>query len=182
MKFPAKKITAVLAAAAVIAGSLIAYVSCDNIQNAVSGVPNLDVPYTAEAAVEGENLAFTATIKRFGTGLWEMEITSPDSLRGLKINYNEDKIASVYDGIITETPIDKVSPEAVFLQLFQAADNAANLESPDVSEKDGNYFITGSIPTTGYIIQIDGETKGISGINLEDSGFDAVLTNFALIE
>jgi hypothetical protein len=182
MKFTAKKITAVIAAAAVVAGALIAFVSCDDLKNAVSGVPELDVPYTAEAAIEGENLSLTANIKRLGTGLWEMEITSPESLRGLKINYSEDKIASIYDGIITETPIDKVSPEAIFLQLFQAVDNAANLETPDVSEREGDYFINGQIPATGYEIQIDGETKQIENIALEDSGYNCVITNFALIQ
>jgi hypothetical protein len=182
MKFTAKKITAVIAAAAVIAGTLIAYTSCDNIKNAVSGVPELDIPYTAEAAIEGENLSLTANIKRLGTGLWEMEITSPESLRGLKINYSEDKIASIYDGIITETPIEKVSPEAVFLQVFQAADNAANLETPDVTERDGDFFINGQIPSTDYIIQIDGEAKQIEGISLPDSGYNCVITNFAEIK
>jgi hypothetical protein len=182
MKFTAKRITAVLAAAALIAASLIAYVSCDNIGNAFSGVPELDVPFTAEAAVNGEDLSFTANLKRLGTGLWEMEITSPETLRGLKLNYSEDKIASVYDGIITETPIEKVSPEAVFLQLFQAVDNAANLESPDITEKDGNFLISGNIPASAYIIGINGETKTISDILLSDSGYEAVITNFNIIE
>jgi hypothetical protein len=182
MKFTAKKITAVIAAAAVVAGALFAFVSCDNIKNAVSGVPELDVPYTAEAAIEGENLSFTANIKRLGTGLWEMEITSPESLRGLKINYSEDKIASIYDGIITETPIEKLPSEAVFLQLFQAADNAANLETPDVTEKDGDYFLSGQIPASSYEIQIDGTTKQVEGIALPDSGYNCVITNFALIK
>jgi hypothetical protein len=181
MKFTAKKIYIVIAAAAVILGMLFAYTSCDSFKNAVSGVPELDVPFTAEANIEGENLSLTANIKRLGTGLWEMEITSPETLRGLKINYNEDKIASVYDGIITETPIDKVSPEAVFLQLFQAADNAANLETPDVFEKDGDLFITGQIPVSSYEIQIDGETKLIEGISLPDSGYVCEITNFAAI-
>jgi hypothetical protein len=182
MKFTAKKITAVIAAAAVVAAGLIGFVSCDSLKNAVSGVPELDVPFTAEAAIEGENLSLTANIKRLGTGLWEMEITSPESLRGLKINYSEDKIASIYDGIITETPIEKLSEEAIFLQLFGAVDNAANLETPDVTEADGDYFINGQIPATDYRIQIDGTTKQIEEIALEDTGYNCVITNFAPIQ
>jgi hypothetical protein len=182
MKFTAKKIYIVLAAAAVILATLFAYTSCDSFQNAVSGVPDLDVPFTAEAALTGENLSLTANLKRLGTGMWEMEITSPETLRGLKINYSEDKIASVYDGIITETPIDKISPEAVFLQIFQATDNAANLETPDVSEADGDLFISGDIPVSAYKLQIDGETKTLEGISLPDTGYECVITNFAQIK
>jgi hypothetical protein len=155
---------------------------CEKLKNAVSGVPDLDIPYSAEIEIDGEDLSITANIKRLGTGLWEMEITAPETLRGLKITYDEDKITSVYDGIITETPLDKVSSEAIFLQLFQAADNAANIESPDISQKDDDYFISGSVPASDYIIQIDGETKTIEGISLPDSGLEAVIKNFLPIE
>jgi hypothetical protein len=182
MKDSVKKSLEALVCAALAVFVLYALTGCNLIKNAVAGVPDLDVPYAAEIEIDSEDISITANIKRLGTGLWEMEITSPETLKGLKINYNEEKVTSVYDGIITETPIDKVSADAIFLQLFQAADNAANLESPDISQKDGDYFINGSIPTSDYIIQIDGETKTIEGISLPDSGLEAVIKNLVPIQ
>ncbi|MDR0992049.1 MAG: hypothetical protein LBL87_04010 [Ruminococcus sp.] len=178
MKKSVKKAITALVCAALAIIALYALSGCDKFKNAVSGVPNLDIPYSAEIEIDSEDLSLTANVKRLGTGIWEMEITSPETLKGLKITYDEDKITSVYDGIITETPIDKIPTDSIFLQIFQAADNAANIESPDITEKDGDFFISGSIPASAYTIQIDGETKTIEGISLPDSGLEVVIRSF----
>jgi hypothetical protein len=182
MKDSVKKSIEALVCAVLAVLAVCVLTGCDKFKNAVSGLPDLDIPYSADIEIDSENLSMSASVKRLGTGIWEMEITAPETLKGLKITYNEDKITSVYDGIITETPVEKLPGEAIFLQLFQAADNAANLESPGLTEKNGDFFISGSVPASGYIIQIDGETKTIEGISLPDSGIEAVIKNFTVIE
>lgn len=82
--------------------------------------------------------AFSATVKRLGKGFWEMNITSPDTIAGMKLTSCDGDLSSSLGelsmGVSAENVSDNSPVSALFASLDKIAldlENGAELSSGD---------------------------------------------------
>ena len=112
--------------------------------------PQLDGGYTCKCEItagiippgsdsnEECEFAFSGTVKRLGKGFWEMDITSPDTIAGMKLtSFDGDLSSSLGElsmGVSAENVSDKSPVSALFTALDKIAldlENGAELTSGD---------------------------------------------------
>ena len=112
--------------------------------------PQLDGGYTCKCEVtagiippgsdsnEECEFAFSGTVKRLGKGFWEMDISSPDTIAGMKLTSCDGDLSSSLGelsmGVSAENVSDKSPVSALFAALDKIAldlENGAELTSGD---------------------------------------------------
>lgn len=112
--------------------------------------PQLDGGYTCKCEItagiippgsdsnEECEFAFSGTVKRLGKGFWEMDITAPDTIAGMKLTSCDGDLSSSLGelsmGISAENVSDKSPVSALFTALDKIAldlENGAELTSGD---------------------------------------------------
>lgn len=112
--------------------------------------PQLDGGYTCKCEVtagiippggdsnEESEFAFSGTVKRLGKGFWEMSITSPDTIAGMKLTSCDGDLSSSLGelsmGVSAENVSDNSPVSALFASLDKIAldlENGAELSSGD---------------------------------------------------
>lgn len=107
---------------------------------------------------EKTDFCFNADIKRLGSGFWEMDILSPETVAGMKITAAGDVVTSELGGLSFDSPITDISHNSPFIALFTALDRAAANENTLVSGDDGGWVLSDS----DYTIVFDGSGCPVS--------------------
>lgn len=138
--------------------------------------PQLDGGYTCKCEVtagiippgsdsnEECEFAFSGTVKRLGKGFWEMDITSPDTIAGMKLTSCDGDLSSSLGELSMGVSAENVSDKSPVSALFTALDKIAlDLEN-------------GAELTSG---ENGGWVYGCDGINAVFDG-DGVITSMAV--
>lgn len=119
--------------------SLILFTSCKFFkENIIPRQPKLDQPFsctfelTAFADDRDSKMDVSGDITRYGTGIWEMNITSPDTMKGLNIKYNEGSTTASLGSLTLEIESDKLNEAAMFKRIFDAFDSCAALHDMEL--------------------------------------------------
>lgn len=119
--------------------SIIFFTSCKSIKDTIiPRQPKLDRPFsctfelTAFADDRDSKMDVSGDITRYGTGIWEMNITSPDTMKGLKIKYNEGSTTASLGSLTLEIESGKLNEAAMFKRIFDAFDSCAALHDMEL--------------------------------------------------
>lgn len=159
--------------------SLVLFSSCSSLKNAViARTPDFDGPMTYEfTLVLDDDTTLVGNMSRLGMGFWEMNITSPDTLAGLHISYNDTEVNASMGELKLNIAREKLNDAAVFRLIFDAIDNCAAQTQISLSEsEDGSLIYNGTLPQCGYILAFDSETMLLNGITFPDLNISASLT------
>lgn len=74
---------------------------------------------------EAEEFAFSGNLKRLGSGFWELSITSPDTLAGMKINLSGETVTSSLGELWQESETVDIPDKSPFMIIFRTLDAAA---------------------------------------------------------
>ena len=117
-----------------IAFSIILFTGCKSIKDTIiPRQPKLDQPFsctgewTAFADDRDSKMVVSGDITRYGTGIWEMNIASPDTMKGLNIKYNEGGATASLGSLTLEIESGKLNEAAMFKRIFDAFDSCAAL-------------------------------------------------------
>lgn len=147
--------------------------------------PQLSSAYTAELAVtsyilppdseEEAEFCFGGTVKRLGTGFWELEITSPETIAGMEITSSGDTVDSSLGELSFSLPTESVPEASPFMAMFAALDSAAVSTSPLTSGEEGGWVMA----TDKYTIAFDGSGAPVS-MAMSSPRFTAEFSSFTL--
>lgn len=99
--------------------------------------PQLDGGYTCKCEVtagiippgsdsnEECEFAFSGTVKRLGKGFWEMDISSPDTIAGMKLSSCDGDLSSSLGELSMGVSAENVSDKSPVSALFAALDKVA---------------------------------------------------------
>lgn len=62
---------------------------------------------------------------RYGSGIWEMNITAPETMKGLNIKYNEGSTTVSLGSLSLDIESGKLNDTAMFKRIFDAFDSCA---------------------------------------------------------
>lgn len=72
-----------------------------------------------------EEFAFSGNAKRLGSGFWEMELTSPESLSGLKLTVAGDSLTSSLGELTYSSELGDIPKKSPVMTVFRCLDSAA---------------------------------------------------------
>lgn len=156
---------------------------CKTIKNVVKAKsPDLNKSFTAEVVIDYDGSEIKGIVTRYGTGLWAMEITEPKSMAGLKINYDDDGVTASLGELNFNIPLEQVSNNAIFAQLFNAIDSAAALNELDYAQTENGVTYTGNTDYGTYILTFNPDNYTLTDISLPDMGIEIKVLSFSEIK
>jgi len=113
---------------------------------------NLNSSFQAVASIILDELNAESTVKRFGSGSWEVEFSAPNTLSGVKLSFSEGNVTASYKGLNFSVPQSALPVKAMMLNLISAVDDLAKNEELSGTEEDGMLKITGSLDGGEYTL------------------------------
>ena len=124
-------------------------------KNDTSRKNGLNCAFQSEVSVVIEKLEANGTLRRFGNGVWDIEFSSPNSLSGVKLEFNEGSVTASYKGLSFSVPQSALPVKAMMLNLIKAVDDNARLDELK-GEEDGELLkISGELEGGEYILSVD---------------------------
>ena len=121
--------------------SLILFTSCKFFkENIIPRQPKLDEAFsctfelTAFADDRDSKMTVSGDMTRYGTGIWEMNVTAPDTMKGLNIKYNEGSTTASLGSLTLEIESGKLNEAAMFKRIFDSFDLCAALPDMELSD------------------------------------------------
>lgn len=138
-------------------------------------LPNMvDKLYTAESEItvtneDGEEFDYSGILTRKGGGMWELEITSPETVKGLKITLDDSGINASLGDLNFNLETDKIPSRNSFLKVFSTLDNiAANINNLKMTETESDLCYTGELNGEKYTLLCDKVNNNPCGLKLSD--------------
>lgn len=151
--------------------SILLLTACKSIKDTIiPRQPKLDKAFscsfdlTAFADDRDSKMCVSGDMTRYGTGIWEMNITAPETVKGLNIRYNEGTTAVSLGSLTLDIDSSKLNDTAMFKRIFDAFDSCAAMHDIELYEKDGAVVYNG----TDHSITFDKETLLPTAVEFSD--------------
>lgn len=142
-------------------------------------VSTMIVPPGDESAEETE-FTFSGKLSRLGTGFYELELASPDTVSGMKISSRDGDISSSLGELSLDIAAENVPKKSPVYALFKSFDNMAS------AFENGGALVSGE--NGSWVYQSDGlsavfDGEGIiTSMAIASPKMTAEFTNFTLSE
>lgn len=161
-----------------IAGVMVFSASCD-IAKSGETVSSADIQdsFSCNAVIHYGDMESDSVLKRYGKGMWENEFSSPDTVAGVKLVFNNDDITASYKGLEFSVPKSAMPFQSMLCCLIEASDSV--YESSDIvfNEKDGLLCYEGNIEQGDYEICFNAETGFIQSFSMPNMELEIEFTN-----
>lgn len=141
--------------------------------------PEVNLPFRSEMKIQAGELELSGEVKRYGTGIWEMSVTSPETLAGLKISSGDSGVKASLGELSLELPVEDVNQNAVFSLIFKAMDSAAAADALVCTETEEGKVFSGTFPAGDYTLTFDPVTLAPVRIEIPSAGICGEFTRFA---
>lgn len=155
--------------------------SCSKGGGLLVRTPQVAQQFETEMKICAGELELTASVKRYGTELWEMEVTSPETLAGLTVTLNADGAKAALDDLEMTIAPENIREGAVFSLLFKAMDNVCTTGKLNCEESDNGLVYTGDF--SGMLYNLTFAKSDLSPLSLEipSAAFTAQFLSFTEI-
>ncbi len=169
---------------AVVLLSSIIMSGCNNTGGGIlEKAPDISVPFQSSVKMQAGSLEFEGSVKRYAAGIWQMDITAPETLSGLCITYDDGSgVSAKLDDLSLDIPSESIRDDAVFSLIFKAIDCAAASGSlPCTSTEDGKVY-SGEFSGGSYTLTFDPQTAALSKIEIPNGEICGEFSDFAVIK
>lgn len=142
--------------------------------------PETNRLFSAEAVFCSGETEISATIRRLGNDMWTAQITAPESLAGITLNYSSDEITATYHGMSFTLDKENAPKANILGAIFDAIDSSAILTEMPCDSDGENITFTGENHLGGYEIVTDSEGN-LVGVNISDEDISVDFTEFTAI-
>lgn len=127
--------------------------------------PTFSEGYTANVEISYDDDTYCATIHRIGQGVWDAELTEPDTVKGMSTHYENGEVGVKYKGISVSLPDGALPMKNVLAKTFSVLDSIYT--DPNIKAKSaeaGSVVIEGESEETKFIITFnaDGELLSVN--------------------
>lgn len=130
--------------------------ACSVAGNGDTSKPNgLGSSFQAAVSIVLDDMNAEGTIKRMGSGNWEIEFNSPNTLSGVKLTFMDGNVTASYKGLNFSVPQTALPVKAMMLNLISAVDDLAANEELTGTEEDGMLKINGTLDGGEYTLTTD---------------------------
>lgn len=141
--------------------------------------PEINLPFQSELKLQAGALELNGEVKRYGMGIWELNVTSPETLAGLKLSSSDGGVKASLGELTLELPAEDVNEKAVFSLIFKAIDSAASADALVCTETADGKVFSGTFAAGEYTLTFDPDTLALTGISIPSAGINGEFTGFA---
>ncbi len=159
--------------------------ACKTIKEAVTAkTPDLNKAFSCEFTLTafGEDKAAKmevgGTMRRLGTGMWEMDITAPETMAGLHISFGDNGLTASLGELTLDIERENINEAAMFRLMFDAVDNCAAMPDLTLAKTENGLEYSGEISQCGYVMTFDPETMALTGISFPDADISTSISSF----
>ncbi|MCL2054353.1 MAG: hypothetical protein FWG90_07995 [Oscillospiraceae bacterium] len=157
------------------------FTSCKSMEELIKGkVPDLNRAFTSEVIISYDGTEVKATITRYGTGLWSMVVSEPETMAGLTLNYNDESVVASMGELSFEIPLEKLESGAVFATLFRVFDNAAAMNEMSFTQTEDGVRFSGNVNGQDYQLLFDPAENTLKSISIPEAGIEVKILSTAL--
>lgn len=151
----------------ILAVSLIIFTGCNVLKKAAAPkAPDLNTPFSSSMKITlDDGTEICGEMSRFGTGIWEMKLTSPETVAGLTLSYSDEGVKTTLGELEFSIPADKINSAAIFKMIFDAYDSCAALPDIKLTESESGYEYSGEISSCDYVLCFDKEDMSLCAIS-----------------
>ena len=117
--------------------------------------PDLNKPFCISAEIDYDGSISEAKFQRYGKGSWEVEFSSPNTLAGVVLSFNDANVEASYKGLSFSVPKSALPLKSVISTFIDAADKLADQSEITGSEKDDLVVTEGEAELGKYQISFD---------------------------
>lgn len=162
--------------------TVLCLVSCSvPLKSTTSRKNGLDCAFQADVSITLDRLQAEGVVKRFGTGAWEVEFSSPNTLSGVKLEFSEGNTEASYKGLSFSVPQSAVPVRAMMLNLIKAVDSNAKSEELKGEEKDNALEVSGKLDGGEYVLRVDKDGK-LCGFEMDNNKLKMTFSGFTVID
>ena len=158
---------------------------CKSIKEAVTaGTPDLNKAFscnftlTAFGEDKAAKMEVSGTMRRLGTGMWEMDITAPKTMEGLHISFGDNGVTAALGELTLDIERENINEAAMFRLMFDAVDNCAAMPDLTLAETENGFEYSGQSSQCGYVMTFAPETMTPTGISFPDADITAAIDSF----
>ena len=162
--------------------SVMIYTGCNNSGGGIlEKAPDINVPFESAVKMQAGELEFEGNVKRYAAGIWNMEVTSPKTLEGLCISYDEsDGVKAGLDELSFEIPMENLNGGAVFALVFKAIDCAAAAGELSCRDTEDGKVYSGEFSGGTYTLTFEPRGTALTKIEIPSAGIAGEFTGFAV--
>ncbi len=124
--------------------------------------------FTGDVSITIDKLQAEGIVQRSGEGDWNIEFSAPNTLSGVRLDFNEGNVSASYKGLTFSVPQSAVPVKSMMLNLIKAVDDNAAQTELKGEEKDDALRISGSLEGGDYTLSVDGEGN-LSGFDMPNN-------------
>lgn len=167
---------------AVMVITAVMFFSCSSpMKNETSRKNGLDCSFQSSVNVTIDKLNADGVMKRFGDGVWDVEFETPNTLSGVKLEFNGGNVTASYKGLNFSVPQSALPVKSMMLNLIEAVDTNARLEELKGNENGDILEVSGSLEGGDYIISVGKDGK-MSSFEMENNKLKIVFTDMKEID
>ncbi len=164
----------------VLAVIILSLSSCESFKEVVMKKPQISGAFACDFSIKDEGKEISGDFTRYGLGLYEMKITSPETLAGLTLEYKDSGILCVFDDIELEIAKENINDTAYFEMIFCAIDDfAINTEAVLNSTENGMKY-EGESPCGEFILYFDMESLDPTTIEFPQKNITVEILNYRM--
>ncbi len=135
--------------------------------------------FTGDVSITIDKLQAEGIVQRSGEGDWNIEFSAPNTLSGVRLDFNEGNVSASYKGLTFSVPQSAVPVKSMMLNLIKAVDDNAAQTELKGEEKDDALRISGSLEGGDYTLSVDGEGN-LSGFDMPNNKLTMKFTNISI--
>ncbi len=123
----------------------VSFTACGN-GDSVKCTPNLDRAFCVNAEIDYDGFISEAKFQRYGTASWDVEFSSPDTLAGVILSFEDTNVEASYKGLSFSVPKSALPIKSIISEFISITDKIA--AEPEINGEEDDDFIV-----------VDGETE-----------------------
>lgn len=150
----------------------------------LSKTPDLSKPFQSAVKIQAGKLELNGTVKRYGMGVWEMNVDSPETLAGLSMTGNDDGVTASLGDLKLEIPMENINDKAVFALIFKAIDSAASAADANVltcTDTEDGKVCSGEFSFGTYTMTFDPQSLALTKIEIPEAEIYCEFTDLKVI-
>lgn len=174
--------------AAIIVSLVITMIFCIGCTKNGGGIlsknPDLSKPFQSAVKIQAGKLELKGTVKRYGMGIWEMTVDSPETLAGLSLRGNDSGVTASLGDLKLEIPTENINDRAVFALIFKAIDSAASAADANVltcTDTEDGKVCKGEFSFGTYAMTFDPQSLALKKIEIPEAEIYCEFTDFKII-
>ena len=160
--------------------SIMFFTGCNSLKNSVTAkTPQLNTPFTCGFSITAyDDMELEGTMKRYGTGIWEMDVTSPETMSGLHIKRTTEGMDVSLGELEICIEQDKINRGAFAELIFNAIDSCAALPEMTLEESENGFQYTGKVSECPFIMTFSPDTMLLTEIEFPSIDLHAKISDF----